>query len=147
MLCEVLKENGEMARLPELLEIAKKFNLKIISIRDLIQYRLRQGILVHQLVDANLPSKFGNFNIIIYKSNVDEKEHISLVKGNVKVKKPVLVRVHSECMTGDIFGSMRCDCREQLTTPVPSFSIICIDLVNCYLQSHLIEPNMSPVIH
>jgi len=115
VLCEVLKENGEMARLPELLEIAKKFDLKIISIRDLIQYRLRQGILVHQLVDANLPSKFGNFNIIIYKSNVDEKEHIALVKGNVKVKKPVLVRVHSECMTGDIFGSMRCDCREQLT--------------------------------
>lgn len=115
VLCEVLKENGEMARLPELLEIAKKFKLKIISIRDLIQYRLRQDILVHQVVDANLPSKFGNFNIIIYKSNVDEKEHIALVKGNVKTKKPVLVRVHSECMTGDIFGSMRCDCREQLT--------------------------------
>jgi 3,4-dihydroxy 2-butanone 4-phosphate synthase/GTP cyclohydrolase II len=115
VLCEVLKENGEMARLPELLEIAKKFKLKIISIRDLIQYRLKQDILVHQLVDANLPSKFGNFNIIIYKSNVDEKEHIALVKGNVKTKKPVLVRVHSECMTGDIFGSMRCDCREQLT--------------------------------
>jgi len=115
VLCEVLKENGEMARLPELLEIAKKFKLKIISIRDLIQYRLRQDILVHQVVDANLPSKFGSFNIIIYKSNVDEKEHIALVKGNVKTKKPVLVRVHSECMTGDIFGSMRCDCREQLT--------------------------------
>ena len=115
VLCEVLKENGDMARLPELLEIAKKFKLKIISIRDLIQYRLRQDILVHQLVDATLPSKFGNFSIIIYKSNVDEKEHIALVKGNVKTKKPVLVRVHSECMTGDIFGSMRCDCREQLT--------------------------------
>lgn len=115
VLCEVLKENGEMARLPELLEISKKFKLKIVSIRDLIQYRLRQDILVHQVVDANLPSKFGNFNIIIYKSNVDEKEHIALVKGNVKTKKPVLVRVHSECMTGDIFGSMRCDCREQLT--------------------------------
>jgi 3,4-dihydroxy 2-butanone 4-phosphate synthase / GTP cyclohydrolase II len=115
VLCEVLKENGEMARLPELLEIAKKFKLKVISIRDLIQYRLRQDILVHQLVDATLPSKFGKFSIIIYKSNVDEKEHIALVKGNVKTKKPVLVRVHSECMTGDIFGSMRCDCREQLT--------------------------------
>ena len=115
VLCEVLKENGEMARLPELLEIAKKFKLKIVSIRDLIQYRLSKDILVHQVVDANLPSKFGNFNIIIYKSNVDEKEHIALIKGNVKTKKPVLVRVHSECMTGDIFGSMRCDCRDQLT--------------------------------
>jgi 3,4-dihydroxy 2-butanone 4-phosphate synthase / GTP cyclohydrolase II len=115
VLCEVLKENGEMARLPELLDIAKKFKLRIISIRDLIQYRLRQDILVHQLVDANLPSKFGDFNIIIYKSNVDEKEHIALIKGNVKIRKPVLVRVHSECMTGDIFGSLRCDCRDQLT--------------------------------
>jgi 3,4-dihydroxy 2-butanone 4-phosphate synthase/GTP cyclohydrolase II len=115
VLCEVLKENGEMARLPELFEIAKKFKLKIVSIRDLIQYRLRRDILVHQLVDANLPSKFGNFNIIIYKSNVDEKEHVALVKGNVKTKKPVLVRVHSECMTGDIFGSLKCDCRDQLT--------------------------------
>jgi len=115
VLCEVLKENGEMARLPELFEIAKKFKLRIISIRDLIQYRLRQDILVRQLVDANLPSKFGNFNIIIYKSNVDEKEHVALVKGNVKTKKAVLVRVHSECMTGDIFGSLKCDCRDQLT--------------------------------
>ncbi len=115
VLCEVLKENGEMARLPELLEIADKFNLKIISIKDLIKYRLTKDILVSRLVDAKLPSKFGNFNIHIYRSNVDRKEHIALVKGNIKTNKPVLVRVHSECMTGDIFGSLRCDCREQLT--------------------------------
>lgn len=115
VLCEVLKENGEMARLPELLEIADKFNLKIISIKDLIKYRLTKDILVSRLVDAKLPSKFGNFNIHIYRSNVDRKEHIALVKGNIKANKPVLVRVHSECMTGDIFGSLRCDCREQLT--------------------------------
>ncbi|MFA7360837.1 MAG: bifunctional 3,4-dihydroxy-2-butanone-4-phosphate synthase/GTP cyclohydrolase II [Candidatus Kapaibacterium sp.] len=115
VLCEVLKENGEMARLPELLEIAEKFKLKIISIKDLIKYRLTKDILVSRLVDAKLPSKFGNFNIHIYRSNVDRKEHIALVKGNIKTSKPVLVRVHSECMTGDIFGSMRCDCREQLT--------------------------------
>ncbi len=115
VLCEVLKENGEMARLPELLEIAEKFKLKIISIKDLIKYRLTKDILVSRLVDAKLPSKFGNFNIHIYRSNVDRKEHIALVKGNIKTSKPVLVRVHSECMTGDIFGSLRCDCREQLT--------------------------------
>lgn len=115
VLCEVLKENGEMARLPELLEIADKFKLKIISIKDLIKYRLTKDILVSRLVDAKLPSKFGNFNIHIYRSNVDRKEHIALVKGNIKTNKPVLVRVHSECMTGDIFGSLRCDCREQLT--------------------------------
>lgn len=115
VLCEVLKENGEMARLPELLEIAEKFKLKIISIKDLIKYRLTKDILVSRLVDAKLPSKFGNFKIHIYRSNVDKKEHIALVKGNIKTNKPVLVRVHSECMTGDIFGSLRCDCREQLT--------------------------------
>lgn len=115
VLCEVLKENGEMARLPELMEIAEKFNLKIISIKDLIRFRLAKDILVSRLVDAKLPSKFGNFNIHIYRSNIDWKEHIALVKGNIKTSKPVLVRVHSECMTGDIFGSMRCDCREQLT--------------------------------
>ncbi|MFA5011444.1 MAG: bifunctional 3,4-dihydroxy-2-butanone-4-phosphate synthase/GTP cyclohydrolase II [Ignavibacteria bacterium] len=115
VLCEVLKENGEMARLPELIELANKFKLKIISIKDLIKYRLTKDILVSRLVDAKLPSKFGNFNIHIYRSIVDRKEHIALVKGNIKINKPVLVRVHSECMTGDIFGSLRCDCREQLT--------------------------------
>ena len=115
VLCEVLKENGEMARLPELIEIAEKFKLKIISIRDLIKYRITKDILVSRLVDASLPSKFGNFKIHLYRSNVDNKEHVALVKGKIKTGKPVLVRVHSECMTGDIFGSMRCDCREQLT--------------------------------
>lgn len=114
VLCEVLKENGEMARLPELLKIAKKYNLKIISIGDLIQYRLRTDKLVERMVDANLPSRFGNFKIIMYKSRVDAKEHIALVKGKIDSKKPVLVRVHSECLTGDVFGSLRCDCRDQL---------------------------------
>ncbi|MCE1165891.1 MAG: bifunctional 3,4-dihydroxy-2-butanone-4-phosphate synthase/GTP cyclohydrolase II [Bacteroidetes bacterium] len=115
VLCEVMKENGEMARLPELMEIAEKFGLKVISIRDLIQYRLRKDILVEKLTNANLPSRFGSFVINVYKSLVDNKEHVALVKGNIKSKEPVLVRVHSECMTGDIFGSLRCDCREQLT--------------------------------
>ncbi|MDD5361112.1 MAG: bifunctional 3,4-dihydroxy-2-butanone-4-phosphate synthase/GTP cyclohydrolase II [Ignavibacteria bacterium] len=115
VLCEVMKENGEMARLPQLMEIAKKFKLKIISVKDLIQYRLKKDVLVQKLVDANLPSRFGNFRINVYKSMVDAKEHVALVKGNIRTNKPVLVRVHSECMTGDIFGSMRCDCREQLT--------------------------------
>ena len=114
VLCEILKENGEMARMPELVEIARKFRLKIISIRDLIQYRLKKEIQVKKLADANLPSRFGNFTINIYKNLLDNLEHIALVKGNIKTAKPVLVRVHSECMTGDIFGSLRCDCREQL---------------------------------
>lgn len=114
VLCEVLKENGEMARLPELIKIAKKFNLKIITVRDLINYRLKRDILVKKMIDAKLPSKFGNFNISLYKSIVDNKEHLALVKGKIDGTKPVLVRVHSECLTGDIFGSLRCDCREQL---------------------------------
>lgn len=114
VLCEVLRENGEMARLPELIKIAKKFNLKIISVRDLINYRLKTDILVEKVVNAKLPSKFGSFTISLYKSIVDNKEHLALVKGKINARKPVLVRVHSECLTGDVFGSMRCDCREQL---------------------------------
>ncbi|MBL7128981.1 MAG: bifunctional 3,4-dihydroxy-2-butanone-4-phosphate synthase/GTP cyclohydrolase II [Ignavibacteria bacterium] len=114
VLCETLKENGEMARLPDLLKIAKKFNLKIITIKDLIHYRLEREKLVERMVGADLPSKFGSFKISLYKSIVDTKEHIALVKGKVDSKKPTLVRVHSECLTGDIFGSLRCDCRDQL---------------------------------
>lgn len=114
ILCEVMKENGEMARLPDLFEIAARHGLKIISIKDLIKYRLQSEKLVERLVDANLPSVFGNFKIYLYKSIVDAKEHIAIVKGKIISNEPVLVRVHSECLTGDIFGSLRCDCREQL---------------------------------
>jgi len=114
VLCEVMKDNGEMARLPDLFEIADRFKLKIISIKDLIHYRLEREKLVERLVDTGLPSKFGNFKIILYKSKVDSKEHIAIVKGRITSSKPVLVRVHSECLTGDVFGSLRCDCREQL---------------------------------
>lgn len=114
VLCEVMKENGEMARLPDLFEIARKHNMKIISIKDLIHYRLEREKLVQKLVDAGLPSKFGNFKIFLYKSLVDSKEHIAIVKGKINSKNPVLVRVHSECLTGDVFGSLRCDCRDQL---------------------------------
>lgn len=114
VLCEVMKDNGEMARLPDLFEIAGKHGLKIISIKDLIHYRLERERLVEKMVDAGLPSEFGNFKIILYKSKVDSKEHIAIVKGKINSAKPVLVRVHSECLTGDVFGSMRCDCRDQL---------------------------------
>jgi len=114
VLCEILKENGEMARLPELFEVAKKFNLKIITIKDLIKYRLGKEMLVERMVDAKLPSRFGKFTVSLYKSLVDSKEHIAIVKGKIHPDKPVLVRVHSECLTGDLFGSLRCDCRDQL---------------------------------
>lgn len=114
VLCEVMKDNGEMARLPDLFEIASRFSLKIISIKDLIHYRLEREKLIEKMVDTGLPSKFGNFKIILYKSKVDSKEHLAIVKGRISSTKPVLVRVHSECLTGDVFGSLRCDCREQL---------------------------------
>ncbi len=114
ILCEVMKENGQMARLPDLIEIAEKYNLKIISIQDLIQYRLQSEKLVERLVDANLPSIFGDFKIYLYRSVVDANEHIAIVKGTINSSEPILVRVHSECLTGDVFGSLRCDCREQL---------------------------------
>jgi len=114
VLCEVLKENGEMARLPELSEIAKKFKMKLISIKDLIEYRLEKEKLVERVVETRLPTKLGNFKAVMYKSCVDAKEHIALVKGKIDPKKPVLVRVHSECLTGDLFHSLRCDCGEQL---------------------------------
>lgn len=114
VLCEILKENGEMARLPDLLKIAKKFKLHLISIRDLIHYRIKKDILVKKLSEAKLPSRFGEFNIILFKSMVDSLEHIALVKGKIDSNIPVTVRVHSECLTGDVFGSLRCDCRDQL---------------------------------
>ncbi|MBN1633284.1 MAG: bifunctional 3,4-dihydroxy-2-butanone-4-phosphate synthase/GTP cyclohydrolase II [Ignavibacteria bacterium] len=114
VLCEILKENGEMARLPDLLKLSKKYNLHLITIKDLIHYRLKKDKLITKLASAKLPSRFGNFNIIIYRSLVEEKDHIALIKGKIDSAKPVLVRVHSECLTGDIFGSLRCDCREQL---------------------------------
>ncbi len=114
VLCEILKENGEMARLPDLLKIAKKFKLDIITIKDLIHYRIKKDKLVKRIAEASLPSRFGDFKLIVYESFVDKFEHIALVKGNISSVKPVLVRVHSECLTGDVFGSLRCDCRDQL---------------------------------
>jgi len=114
VLCEVMKENGEMARLPDLFETAEKFGMKVISIKDLIQYRLQREKLVEKLIDTNLPSEFGNFKIFLYKSVVDSKEHVAIVKGKINSSQPILVRVHSECLTGDVFGSLRCDCRDQL---------------------------------
>jgi 3,4-dihydroxy 2-butanone 4-phosphate synthase/GTP cyclohydrolase II len=114
VLCEVMKDNGEMARLPELMKLAKELKIKLISIKDLIEYRLQRENLVHKIVETRLPTRFGDFKIHMYKSEVDSKEHIALVKGKINPNEPVLTRVHSECLTGDIFGSLKCDCRDQL---------------------------------
>jgi 3,4-dihydroxy 2-butanone 4-phosphate synthase/GTP cyclohydrolase II len=111
---EILKEDGEMARLPELAEIAKKHDLKIVSIEDLIKYRIKNESLIRKEININLPTAFGDFELLCYSQNSDGMQHLVLKKGEWKKDEPILVRVHSSCMTGDIFGSCRCDCGEQL---------------------------------
>lgn len=103
-----------MARVPDLMEIAKQHDLKIITIQDLIQYRNRKDKLVERVVATKMPTEFGEFTAIGYTNEVDDREHVALVKGEIDPEKPVLVRVHSECLTGDVFGSHRCDCGPQL---------------------------------
>ncbi|MFA5805697.1 MAG: bifunctional 3,4-dihydroxy-2-butanone-4-phosphate synthase/GTP cyclohydrolase II [Melioribacteraceae bacterium] len=117
ILCEILDSDGTMARTPSLIEFADNHNLKIITIADLIEYRRKKEKLVKCRVVVDLPSRFGNFKLHLYESLLDATDNpIALVKGNIDDGEPVLVRVHSECLTGDVFGSMRCDCGDQLTT-------------------------------
>jgi 3,4-dihydroxy 2-butanone 4-phosphate synthase/GTP cyclohydrolase II len=114
ILVEILNEDGSMARLPQLVEVAKKFDLKIISIEQLIQYRLKHDSLIDKIVDVKMPTKSGNFQLHAYKEKTTGQEHLALVKGTWDENEGVLVRVHSSCLTGDIFGSCRCDCGPQL---------------------------------
>jgi len=114
VLVEILNEDGTMARLPELMKIAAKFNLKIISIEDLISYRLSKESIVTRQVEVNMPTEWGTFNLIDYKVETNGQEHLALVKGNWDKEESVLVRMHSSCVTGDVFGSCRCDCGDQL---------------------------------
>jgi 3,4-dihydroxy 2-butanone 4-phosphate synthase/GTP cyclohydrolase II len=115
VICEIMNEDGTMARLPQLEKIAEKFGLNIVSIADLITYRRRTEHLVKRVAEAKLPTKFGEFRMIAYKSTVDPDEHVALIKGIINKDEPVLVRMHSECLTGDVFGSLRCDCGEQIS--------------------------------
>lgn len=114
VICEIMKEDGEMARLPDLLEIAKEFNLKIVSIKDLIAYRLEHESMVKREVAVKMPTEWGDFDMIAYTQIDTGENHLALVKGTWEPGEPILVRVHSSCMTGDIFGSCRCDCGPQL---------------------------------
>ena len=113
-LVEILNDDGTMARLPQLFKIAKKFDLKIISIKDLIAYRLSTESLIERLIDVDLPTEFGGFDVIAYKQLTTNEVHLALVKGKWEADEPIMVRVHSSCVTGDIFGSYRCDCGPQL---------------------------------
>lgn len=114
VICEVIKEDGEMARVPELMEISRKHDLKIITIQDLIKYRNHKEKLVQREVEVKMPTDFGSFTAIAYTNVVDQKEHVALLKGKIDSDRPTLVRVHSECLTGDVFHSHRCDCGPQL---------------------------------
>ncbi|MBP6660609.1 MAG: bifunctional 3,4-dihydroxy-2-butanone-4-phosphate synthase/GTP cyclohydrolase II [Chitinophagales bacterium] len=114
LLVEILKEDGECARLDDLFPVAEKFGMPIISIKDLVQYRLKHDRLVERQVEVNMPTKYGDFKLIAFKQLSTSEEHFALVKGEWQKDEPVLVRVHSSCITGDILGSMRCDCGDQL---------------------------------
>jgi 3,4-dihydroxy 2-butanone 4-phosphate synthase/GTP cyclohydrolase II len=115
VICEILSEDGTMARLPKLKVMAKRFGIKIVTVADLIAYRYRHERLVHRVAEAKLPTIYGEFTAIAYKSNIDPDEHLALVMGDIATDEPVLTRVHSECITGEVFGSLRCDCGEQIT--------------------------------
>jgi 3,4-dihydroxy 2-butanone 4-phosphate synthase/GTP cyclohydrolase II len=114
VLVEIMNEDGTMARLPELREIAKKFDLKLISIKDLIEYRLKSDTLIEEIVRVDMPTKYGHFKLVAFSEKGTANEHLALIKGEWDKDEPVLVRVHSSCFTGDILGSFRCDCGEQL---------------------------------
>ena len=122
VLCEIMNEDGTMARLPQLEILAEKFKLKIASIADLIAYRRLHEKLVHRVAEAVLPTKYGEFRAIAYKSDIDTGEHVALVTGDLSGDEPVLARVHSECLTGDVFGSLRCDCGEQFAMAMEQIS-------------------------
>lgn len=114
VICEILSDDGTMARNPELKEFAQKYQLKIVTIADLIQYRKAHEVLVKQMAEAHLPTLYGDFRVIGFQSVLDDTDYVALVKGTWEKDEPVLVRVHSQCLTGDVFGSQRCDCGPQL---------------------------------
>ncbi|MFG0212865.1 bifunctional 3,4-dihydroxy-2-butanone-4-phosphate synthase/GTP cyclohydrolase II [Brevibacillus porteri] len=116
VICEIMNEDGSMARLPQLIEIARRFDLKLITIADLIAYRMRTESMVKREIEVQLPTAYGDFRMAAYTNELDGKEHVALIKGEIGPDEPILVRVHSECLTGDIFGSHRCDCGPQLHT-------------------------------
>jgi 3,4-dihydroxy 2-butanone 4-phosphate synthase/GTP cyclohydrolase II len=114
VICEIMNEDGSMARMPELKKFAKEHGIKVCTIADLVAYRMKHESLVRRSVEVALPSSFGSFRAVAFENDIDKLEHLALVKGDIRGDQPVLVRVHSECLTGDVFGSVRCDCADQL---------------------------------
>ncbi len=122
VICEILNEDGTMARLPQLEVMAEEYGIRLATVADLIAYRVRHEKLVHRVAEAKFPTKYGEFIAIAYRSDIDPDEHLALVKGDTSTDEPVLVRVHSECVTGDVFGSLRCDCGEQVGLAMQSIA-------------------------
>ncbi len=122
VICEIMNEDGSMALLPQLEVMSQKYGIKIATIADLIAYRHRHEKLVRRVAEAKLPTNYGDFTAIAYKSDIDPDEHLALVLGDISIEEPVLVRVHSECLTGDVFGSLRCDCGEQVAQAMQSMT-------------------------
>ncbi|HUU64540.1 MAG TPA: bifunctional 3,4-dihydroxy-2-butanone-4-phosphate synthase/GTP cyclohydrolase II [Dehalococcoidales bacterium] len=122
VICEILNEDGSMARLPQLEVMAEQYGIKIMTVADLIAYRHRHERLVHRVAEAKLPTVHGEFTAIAYKSDIDPDEHLALVMGDIATEDPVLVRVHSQCLTGEVFGSLRCDCGDQITMAMKSIA-------------------------
>lgn len=114
VLCEILRENGEMARVSHLMEIAEKFGIKILTVQNLIHYRIQREKLIDKITDINFPTQHGQFRLHLYQSLLDGKKQVAVVKGEINSDEPILVRMHSECLTGDVFHSLRCDCNDQL---------------------------------
>lgn len=114
VICEIMNEDGTMARVPQLMEFAKQHHLKVITVKDLIEYRMKRESFVRMAASASLPTAYSEFKAIVYENDIDNESHLVLVKGKINPEDPILVRVHSGCLTGDVFGSKRCDCGEQL---------------------------------
>jgi 3,4-dihydroxy 2-butanone 4-phosphate synthase/GTP cyclohydrolase II len=114
VICEIMHHDGTMARVPQLMEFAQRFGLKIVTIKDLIQYRMQRESLVRVIAETRLPLRMGEFRALVFQNEINHEEHLALVKGSIDPERPMLVRVHSSCLTGDVFGSFRCDCGEQL---------------------------------
>lgn len=114
VICEIMNEDGTMARVPDLMKYSEKFGIKMITIKDLVEYRRKKEILIERVAEAKMPTKYGDFQMVGFVNKITKEHHIALIKGDVTVDEPILVRVHSECLTGDAFGSLRCDCGDQM---------------------------------
>ena len=122
VICEIMKDDGTMARMPDLIEFSKKFDIPIITIEEIIKYRIKKDTLVEMMAEATLPTQWGFFNIKAFVDSINNETHIALTQGDLTADEPVLVRVHSQCLTGDTFGSLRCDCGNQLHTAMEKIS-------------------------